>query len=147
MFSKEGDPLSMLLYAIATVPLINCLESSDVIQTWYADDSSCQSKLTSVKAWWNKLNKCGPSVGYFPQGMKYVLITHSNNICEAQKVFRGSGIKIVTGHRLLGYIGESFEKSQSPGHTSVSRSSKCKSNHRIRYAKFKNVRRIMECEN
>jgi hypothetical protein len=41
--------------------------------------------------------------------MKSFLITHPNNISEAQKVFRGSGIKIVTGH--IGYIGESFEKS------------------------------------
>jgi hypothetical protein len=52
IFSKEGvtqgDPLSMLLYAIATMPLINCLESSDIIQTWYANDSSCQGKLASV---------------------------------------------------------------------------------------------------
>jgi hypothetical protein len=45
--------------------------------------------------------------------MKSFLITHPNNVSEAQKVFRGSGIKIVTGHRFLGgYIGESFEKSQ-----------------------------------
>jgi hypothetical protein len=48
IFSKEGvtqgDPLSMLLYAIAIMPLINCLESSDIIQTWYADDSSYQGK-------------------------------------------------------------------------------------------------------
>jgi hypothetical protein len=114
IFSKEGvtqgDPLSMLLYAIAIMPLINCLESSDIIQTWYADDSSCQGKLASVNGWWNKLNKYGPSVGYFPQGMKSFLITHPNNISEAQKVFRGSGIKIVTGH--IGYIGESFEKPQ-----------------------------------
>jgi hypothetical protein len=95
------------------MPLINCLENSDIIQTWYADDSSCQGKLAPVNAWWSKLNKYGPSVRKdFIPCRKYP-ITHPNNISEAQKVFRGSGIKIVTGHRLLGgYIGESFEKSQ-----------------------------------
>jgi hypothetical protein len=37
--------------------------------------------------------------------------------------------------------------SNHPDILPLERSRKCKSNHRIRYAKFKNVRRIMECEN
>ena len=38
----QGDPLSMFLYALATLPLINQLQSDpSITQLWYADDSCC----------------------------------------------------------------------------------------------------------
>ena len=45
LFSKEGvgqgDPLSMLMYAAAVMPLIKSLSRpSTWVQNWYADDSS-----------------------------------------------------------------------------------------------------------
>ena len=36
----QGDPLTMMMYAIATVPLINKLHSL-AKQVWFADDVTC----------------------------------------------------------------------------------------------------------
>ena len=49
IFSQEGttqgDPLTMLMYALATIPLIKKLKTNvnDVNQVWYADDASIWS--------------------------------------------------------------------------------------------------------
>src|SRR5436190_2375681 len=60
IFSKEGviqgDPMSMPLYALATLPLIKLLSSeNEVTQCWYADDSSAQGNFEQLLRWWNKL--------------------------------------------------------------------------------------------
>ncbi|KAF6209915.1 hypothetical protein GE061_015669 [Apolygus lucorum] len=110
---RQGDPLSMLVYSLATVPLINELETSEVTQCWYADDSSAQGSLQSLKSWWDKLNQVGPGYGYFPQGRKTSLVVHPAEVEEAQGVFCGTGITVVTGHRFLGgYVGQPEGKQQ-----------------------------------
>ena len=55
LLSKEGvtqgDPLSMMLYAVAVLPLIRSLKAPGKwIQNWYADDSSCVADLPSLRA-------------------------------------------------------------------------------------------------
>ena len=44
LYSKKGvplgDPLSMLMYAVGSLPLIHSLHHSDCTQVWYADDAS-----------------------------------------------------------------------------------------------------------
>ena len=60
MLSKEevmqGDPLSMLMYAITVLPLIRALVDRDKwVQNWYADDSACSAKLAEVREWFDKL--------------------------------------------------------------------------------------------
>ena len=72
LLSKEGvmqgDPLSMMLYAVAVLPLIRSLEDScEWMQNWYADDSSCVGELSSVRRWCNRLLIDGPAYGYFPE--------------------------------------------------------------------------------
>ena len=64
------DPLSMCFYAVALMPLIEKLKSSQWTQTWYADDSSCVGKLSNVKCWFEMLMKEGPKFGYFPESSK-----------------------------------------------------------------------------
>ena len=45
----QGDPLSMILCAVAILQLIHSLEDSDEwVQNWYADGSSCVGELSSV---------------------------------------------------------------------------------------------------
>ena len=51
IFSREdviqGDPLSMFIYAIATIPLIHKLESSSgLTQLWYADNLSAIGNIS-----------------------------------------------------------------------------------------------------
>ena len=60
LLSKEGDgqgdPLSMLMYAAAVMPLIKSLfKPSTWVQNWYADDSSCTAKLTHLCEWFDEL--------------------------------------------------------------------------------------------
>ena len=69
LLSKEGvtqgDPLSMMLYAVAVLPLIRSLSAPGKwTQNWYADDSSCVADLPSLKAWFDELLCNGPNYGY-----------------------------------------------------------------------------------
>ena len=79
LLSKEGitqgDPLSMMLYAVAILPLIHSLKNPKRwIQNWYADDSACVATLPSLHAWFSQLSSSSPDFGYFPQPAKTVLM-------------------------------------------------------------------------
>ena len=67
--TTQGDPLAMPMYAVASVPLIDRLETtnSGARQLWFADDSSNAGKLTTLKAWWDSLKEVGPLYDYFPK--------------------------------------------------------------------------------
>ena len=56
----QGDPLSMAMYALSTVPLISAVETSNIRQTWYADDASAGWKLCQIRSWWDQLELKGP---------------------------------------------------------------------------------------
>ena len=70
LFSEEGitqgDPLAMLIYAMATVTSINHLVNvEDLKQVWYADDASAVGSLQSTQQWWDQILTMGPAFGYF----------------------------------------------------------------------------------
>lgn len=53
LLSKEGvlqgDPLSMLMYAVVVLPLIRLLsDRAKWLQNWYADDASCLAEIEAV---------------------------------------------------------------------------------------------------
>ena len=99
----QGDPLAMAMYAIASAPLIQHLRTNDVCQIWYADDASATSKLKSLKAWWDRLNKIGPKFGDYPNASKTWLIVKEEAYDEAHTIFDRSDIQITTeGHCYLG---------------------------------------------
>lgn len=80
-------------------------------QCWYADDSSAQGKFEDLLEWWHCLNVRGPLYGYQPEGNKTFLVVAPEDIASAEKIFTGTGIKIVTGKRFLGgYIGTDADK-------------------------------------
>lgn len=57
----QGGPLSMQLYALTTLPLIKTLSPKiNIIQCWYADDSSAQGRFED----WIRLNNEGLFYGY-----------------------------------------------------------------------------------
>ena len=105
-FSKEGasqgDPLSMLMYTAAVMPLIKSLSNpSNWIQNWYADDSSCIAKLTYLRDWFDKLCEHGPKYGYYPEVDKCIVIVDSNHEKEDRSAFEHLGVKVVKGYRFL----------------------------------------------
>ena len=113
LLSKEGvtqgDPLSMMLYAVAVLPLIRSLKAPGMqTRNWYADDSSCVADLPSLKAWFDELLCKGPNYSYHPESSKTVLIVGPSDVEEASALFGDLGIRVVSGGRFLGgYIGES----------------------------------------
>ena len=112
LLSKEGvtqgDPLSMMLYAVAVLPLIRFLEDScEWVQNWYADDSSCVGELSSVRRWFDRPLIDGPAYGYFPEPSKTVLVVGSSDLERASDLFRDLGVSVVTGSWFLGrFVGE-----------------------------------------
>ena len=56
LYSKEGvtqgDPLSMLMYAVSSLPLISSLnDPTRWTEVWYADDASACGTLDSLREW------------------------------------------------------------------------------------------------
>ena len=112
LLSKEGvtqgDPLSMMIYTVALLPLIHSLEDSHRwIQNWYAEDSSCIGELSSVRRWFDQLLSEGPAYGLFPEPSKTVLVVQASILQRARDLFHDLGVKVVTGSRFLGgFVGE-----------------------------------------
>jgi len=113
LFSKEGstqgDPLSMIVYGIGTLPLVRQLkqEFPAVEQTWYADDGGAGGRFDSIRKQFTRLQEIGPNFGYFPEPTKSMLIIPNHSLEVAKVEFADLGFKVTTGHRYLGgFIGE-----------------------------------------
>ena len=105
----QGDPLSMYVYGIGTIPVIQSLQSPQSwTQLWYADDASAGGSLSDLHKWFLLLCSCGPYFGYFPELSKYLLLLHPPDCMRlAKEIFGDSGIQVVTGHWFLsGFIGD-----------------------------------------
>ena len=110
--TTQGDPMSMAFYAVGLLPLIRIvkreetLSVSDVLQMWYADDSSGGGSIFGLVQWLRLLTKVGPAFGYFPEPDKSVLVVQPSQIEAAQRIlkdeFHADCPKVVTDHRLLG---------------------------------------------
>ena len=109
--TTQGDPLSMVFYALATLPLVQALQvvHPTVRQTWYADDSGAGGQLTRLRGWWDSVEEQGKLYGYNTNPEKTLLLVKPEQEEEAYNMFAGTGIRIVTGAtKYLGsYIGES----------------------------------------
>ena len=69
----QGDPLSMMLYSVATLPLVQALKGNGRwSQNWYADDFVCAGSLDDIRCWLDRLSELGPSYVYFPEPVKVV---------------------------------------------------------------------------
>ena len=125
--ATQGDTLAMAKYALGTKNLIikSRQANQDVFQVWFADDSIGGGKLVDIKAWWDHLNRTGPSYGYFPKPSKTHLILKNPDMLErAREIFgdEENGVKItLEGKRHLGaaigstdfkekYVNEKIEK-------------------------------------
>ena len=101
----------MFLYAIATLPLIEQTQLNSIKQLWYADDASALGSLPSLLLWFEKLQRVGPSFGYFPEPSKCSVIVKELMVDHASSMFEGTGVKVVTScHFLGGVIGDHSSK-------------------------------------
>ena len=101
--TTQGDPLAMAMYAIAITPLIDHLQDQNTKQVWFADDATAVGDLSSLKSWWNHLDKIGPEYGYLPNATKSWLIVKQDQLEQAKSLFKDTGVSITTeGQRHLG---------------------------------------------
>ena len=107
--TTQGDPVSMAIYAIATIPLLlQMTEFSEeknlsTKNAAYADDMAASGKLTGLKFWWEELCRLGPKYGYFPNAAKTWVITKDEHLEKAKRIFKGTNVQITTeGKRHLG---------------------------------------------
>ena len=55
-----------------------------------------------MKEWFDVLMLCGPQFGYFPEQKKRFLVVHDSFFREAEKLFDGYGLRVVSCKRFLG---------------------------------------------
>ena len=69
--TTQGDPLTMAMYAIATVPLSHKLDaSSSVKQVWFTDDRKARGEPLQIKDWWQHLVRIEPNFECHASGSK-----------------------------------------------------------------------------
>ena len=99
----QGDPLSMVVYALSTLPLIARVSQPNLTQTWFADDAGAGASLQSLHRWWTALPEVGPKYGYHVNPPKTWLLVKDQHKEAARMLFTNSGIKITTeGRPVLG---------------------------------------------
>lgn len=47
--TTQGDPLAMVMYGIAVIPLIRRVANEQVQQVWFADDAAAEAQLTPLQ--------------------------------------------------------------------------------------------------
>jgi hypothetical protein len=100
----QGDPLSMVLYGLALVPLADTLrqEHPAVIQAWYADDSALQGRTSAIAAAMTSLQRLGPERGYFPEPAKSIFICAPDDQPAAVQRLEAFSFRFCDGHRYVG---------------------------------------------
>ena len=103
--TTQGDPLAMAMYAIASMPLIHHVSTTNANQAWYADDASAAGKLTALRQWWDKLESSGPAFGYVVNPSKTWLLVKPDLLEEGQIAFANTDVQVTTtGTRYLGSV-------------------------------------------
>ena len=109
--TTQGDPSAMPSYGIGILPYLAMIrpdqETGFLKQLAYTDDIGGGAKLTTLRVWWDKIERYGPSFGYFPKASKSWLVVKEEKHDEALEIFAGTGIKVTTEGRkyLGGFVG------------------------------------------
>jgi hypothetical protein len=107
----QGDPLSMLLFVLAILPLTKRLRArykADLTQVFFADDGAARGPLHSLASWCLDVQHDGPAFGYCLQLAICSLTVPSANSPAVQAFSeRCPGVQLTdVGHRHLGgFIG------------------------------------------
>ena len=103
----QGDPLAMVVYVVATVPLVKHLAAAcpSVVQSWYADDDAAADRLLQLPQYWDTVEQAGRGYGYHANAAKTILVTKPEHLDRAREVFDGTGVTIsAEGARYLGGV-------------------------------------------
>ena len=133
LLSKEGvaqgDPMSMLLYGLGTVPLAKLLKSErelasatctrgeqwSPVMPWYADDFASTGTAYQQAVTMKTLLKYGPGFGINPRPEKSWIICDAKDEAATKEIFTREGLDIqfTRGMRYLGgFIGTDASKGE-----------------------------------
>jgi hypothetical protein len=103
----QGDPLSMLLYGVALVPLVEELRQADpmVMSPFYADDAVLDGGTRRLARLLRFLMEKGPEWGYYPEPEKSIFVADCPSQMDAARAaFEAEGLTLryEAGHRYVG---------------------------------------------
>ena len=105
----QGDPLSMILYGIALLPLTESLQEDEpqVMQPWYADDAAMIGSVEGIARTMRLLEIRGPARGYYPEPAKSIFIPDKLEAAEeCKRILEDLNFQHRAGARYLGgFIG------------------------------------------
>jgi hypothetical protein len=113
---SQGDPLAMVLYGVALMPLAEHLRKflPDVLTPWYADDAAAAGGNAEWSAMALKFLKVyGPIYGYYLEPEKSFHICKKEDEAQAKVAFYAHGLKVQFVRRMRylgGYIGSCESK-------------------------------------
>ena len=90
----QGDLLSMAMYGLEVLPLIEGVSMADIIQTWFADASSGAGRLRAVRACWDSLSSLGEAYGYHLNPTKSILLVKPDRYHEALDLFADTAVQV-----------------------------------------------------
>ena len=96
--TTQGDPLAAAMYSLGVIPLIRKLNHL-AHQLWFADDAAAGGNLSSLLAWWEKLNDIGPAFGYYPNAEKSWLVVKDEHVKVAEELFSPHKVNLTTAAR------------------------------------------------
>lgn len=100
----QGDPLSMVLYGLALLPLAELLRKQEptVIQPWYADDTAMAGSVSGIARAMTLLLRHGPQRGYYPEPAKSILICRPVDRDRAKEALAEYDFQYHDGYRYVG---------------------------------------------
>jgi hypothetical protein len=100
----QGDPLSMVLYGLALVPLTKKLwqEHPEAVQAWYADNGLLKGRTSQVAGVMTPLQRLGPERGYFPEPAKSIYMYSPEDWLGAEELLQAFSFKFTGGYRYVG---------------------------------------------
>jgi hypothetical protein len=112
---SQGDPLAMILYGVALLPLVEGLRQAvpEATTPWFADDSAAIGNMHKCAKCLEYLSEHGPTYGYYIEPEKTHVICKEEEEPEAKAAFlsRGLVVSFSRGQRYLGgFIGSKGER-------------------------------------
>ena len=89
---------------------------------WYADDAGGAGILRQQRHWWDFLCQMGPSLGYYPNADKIILIVKPEQLNEAKLVFEETGL-VITAEGAM-YLGTPLGSKKYENQFLISRADK-----------------------
>jgi hypothetical protein len=91
----------MMVFAVATLPLIEKSKVPNLLQKWYADDSAGVGSVEGAGEWFSKIKTLGPTMGYNVNLEKTVALVKRSALEKYQRLFAATHPIELTKIRLV----------------------------------------------